>query len=85
MADPADITPQLTTDAQRPRRVRTETGEIERHSLPDQIMAAKFLLGQAAAKLPKKGIRFSKFIPPTINGQVQGGAGSGTSDGGSFF
>jgi hypothetical protein len=85
MADPADITPQLTTDAQRPRRARTETAEVERHSLPDQIAAAKFLLGQAARLQPKKGIQFSKFIPPTINGQVTGGAGSGAIDGGTFY
>lgn len=66
MADPVDS---ITTDLARPKKVVTETATVERHSLPDQIAAAKFILGQAAGATNKLGIRFRKFIPPSVNGQ----------------
>lgn len=72
MADQID---QITTDATRPKSVKTETGSVDRHSLPDQIAAAKFILGQAGAKTNKLGIRFRKFLPQSVNGQVIGGDG----------
>jgi hypothetical protein len=61
VADPLD---QLTSDAARPKKAKTETAEVERHSLPDQIAAAKFILGQAAGRNPSRGLRFNKFKPP---------------------
>lgn len=67
MADPVAA---IATDLARPKKVVTETATVERHSLPDQIEAAKFVLGQAAGSTPKLGIRFRKFIPPSVNGQV---------------
>ncbi len=72
MATEAEIIEGLTNDALRPKKVRTETAEVERHSLPDQIAAVKFLLSQAGARNNRLGIRFRKFIPGSTNGQVSG-------------
>jgi hypothetical protein len=62
MADP--ITDALTASALGPKSAQTGMGKVESHPLPDQIEAAKFVIGQAAAKTNKLGIRFRRFKPP---------------------
>lgn len=37
------------------------------------IAVKKLLLGQAAAKTNKLGVRFRKYIPGSLNGRVIGG------------
>ena len=60
----------LATNAARPELVKTTTATIKQFSLAEQIEADKYLRGQTAGRSNKLGIRFRKFIPPSVNGQV---------------
>ena len=62
MADELDST--IRENASGPKRARGDAGEMEQHSLKDQIAADKYLAGKDAAKGPKAGIRMLKIIPP---------------------
>lgn len=61
-----EVSDALKSAAQQPRRVRTDAGEVEAHSLRDQIEADKYLAAKAAASSTNKhrGLRFNKLIPP---------------------
>ena len=41
---------QIATNATKPKRMQTEAGSVEQHSLPDQIEADKYVRKVAAAK-----------------------------------
>jgi len=59
-----DIQDAMETNAQGPRRVRGDEGEIEQHPLKDQIDAQRASAGATAVEKPHRGLWFSKFIPP---------------------
>lgn len=61
-----EVSDALKTAAQQPKRVRTDAGEVEAHSLTDQIEADKYLAAKAAASSSNahRGLRFNKVIPP---------------------
>lgn len=61
-----EVSDALKTAAQQPKRVRTDAGEVEAHSLTDQIEADKYLAAKAAASSSNvhRGLRFNKIIPP---------------------
>lgn len=65
---PDEIRDKITENAQGPKRVRTDAGEVESQSLRDQIEADKYLAGRdavtAAANRTRRGLRFNKLIPP---------------------
>ena len=46
-----------------PKRVSSDAGEVEQHSVKDLIEAAKFLSGQCAASSTRRGLRITKLIP----------------------
>jgi hypothetical protein len=46
-----------------PRKAAGDGVQVEQHSLPDQIAAAKYLSAKAAAKDKQGGVRFAKLVP----------------------
>ena len=58
-----DLENSIQESAQAPRRVRGDSGEMEQHSLPDQIEADRYLNSKRAAK-KGVGVRFTKLSPP---------------------
>jgi len=50
--------------AQEPKRAKGDMGEIEAHSLRDQVEAAKYLASKVEVKKPLRGLRFNKLVPP---------------------
>ena len=49
---------------QGPRRVRSDAGEVEQHSLADLIKAEQHARAQVAMRSPRGGRRYQKQIPP---------------------
>ena len=62
MAD--DLEDEITDNASGPKRVKGDMGEVEQHSLKDQIAADQYLAAKAAARTKKRGLRFTKLVPP---------------------
>lgn len=60
---PDEVSDKLEQAAQQPKRVRTDAGEAESHSLPDLIEADRYLAAKAAAKTRSRGLRFSQIVP----------------------
>ena len=65
---PDDIADKLEQAAQNPRRVRTDAGEVEAHSLADVIEADKYLASRqavdAGTNRTHRGLRFNVLKPP---------------------
>ncbi len=59
-----DIEQQLRENASSPKRARGDSGEMEQHSLSDQIAADRYLNSKKAARSPKGGLRMTKIVPP---------------------
>ena len=58
----ADLTSNISDNAQGPVRARGDQGSMEQHSLPDQIAADKYLKANAAvAAGPLAGIKRFKI------------------------
>jgi hypothetical protein len=60
---PDELSNSIETAAKGPKRVRTDAGEVEQHSLREQIEADKYLAAKAAASTRGRGLRFSKLTP----------------------
>lgn len=58
------ISDALVEAAQGPKRVRSDAGEVESHSIPDLIAAEKHARSQIAARSTRRGFRLAKQIPP---------------------
>ncbi len=50
--------------AQEPKRAKGDLGEVEAHSLRDQVEAAKYLASKDEVKKTRRGLRFNKLVPP---------------------
>ena len=61
MADEIEDT--IETNATGPKRVRGDSGEIEQHSLKDQIEVDRYLASKKAIK-NGKGFKLSRLISP---------------------
>lgn len=62
-----DVT--IANNLERPKKGKSDEGEFEQHSLPDQIAAAKFLNSSEGGKKGGKrskflGLGMRKMIPP---------------------
>jgi hypothetical protein len=58
----ADLTTNISTNAQGPSRAAGDRGSMEQHPLPDQIAADKYLKANAAAAAnPMAGVRHFKI------------------------
>jgi len=58
-----EVSDSLKAAAQSPKRVRTDAGEAEAHSLTEQIAADQYLAAKAAAKTTYRGLRISSLRP----------------------
>ena len=61
MAD--DLEDTIRQNAEGPKRARGDSGEMEQHSLTDQIAADRYLNSKQAIK-SGLGVRKSKLVPP---------------------
>ncbi len=61
MAD--DLQQSIIENAAGPRRARGDSGEMEQHSLPDQIAADKYLESKKASRAKGLGIKLAKISP----------------------
>ena len=62
MAENLDTT--IRENAAGPRRASGDAGSVEQHSLADQIAADRYLAAKQAARTKRRGVRFSKLVPP---------------------
>jgi len=46
-----------------PASVSSDAGTVQQHSIPDQIEAANYLAGIAAANSRRRGLRFNRLVP----------------------
>ena len=58
-----DLADSISENASSPKRARGDSGEVEQHSLKDQIAADRYLNSKQAAK-KGVGFRISKLVPP---------------------
>jgi len=60
-----DLDNRIRDNASGPKRARGDSGEMEQHSLADQIEADKYLAGKdAVSKNPAKAFTRVKIVPP---------------------
>lgn len=59
-----EIKTAIATSATGPAKVTGDEGSVEQHPLPDQIAAEKHIRGNDAVATPRRGLRYSKFVPP---------------------
>lgn len=62
MAD--ELKDKILEDAQSPKRVRGDSGEVEQHDLKDLVEADRYLAGKNALKKKPFGLRFAQLVPP---------------------
>lgn len=61
----ADLISEAVVEAvQGPKRVRSDAGEVEQHSIPDLIAADRYARAKLASSGPLGGMRRAKQIPP---------------------
>ena len=58
-----DLGNTIRTNADGPKRARGDSGEMEQHSLREQIEADRYLNSKQAVK-NGLGIRLTKLVPP---------------------
>ena len=64
MTEPEEITQTLKDNALGPKRAKGDSGEVEQHSLKEQIEVDRYLNSKLATKTKRQGLRFSKLVPP---------------------
>lgn len=62
--DADNVNASIAENAQGVKSSKSDEGEVEQHSLPDQIAAAQHLARASAAKTNSVGIRFRRLVPP---------------------
>lgn len=58
---PDELQQSIEQNAAEPKRVRGDSGEVEQHSLKDQIEADRYLASKKAAQGKGLGVRISKM------------------------
>jgi hypothetical protein len=53
----------IRENALGPKKVQSDAGSVEQHSLQDQIAAERFLSAKEAVKKPGLGIKLTKLAP----------------------
>jgi hypothetical protein len=61
---PENLENTIEDNAKGPKRVRGDSGEMEQHSLKDQIEADRYINSKKAVKKKDLGLRMSKLVPP---------------------
>ncbi|MFW6119235.1 MAG: hypothetical protein ACOC7S_02775 [Planctomycetota bacterium] len=62
MAD--DVKDAIEENAKGPRSAKGDVGEVQQHSLKDQVDADRYLASREARSKPHKSLRFAKLSPP---------------------
>ena len=60
----ADLEDTIKENATGPKRAKGDSTEMEQHSLPDQIVADRYLASKNSAKKKGLGIKTTKLVPP---------------------
>ncbi len=61
---PEDLSESIAENAAGPKRAKGDQGEMEQHSLKDQIDADRHLASKEAAKAGFKSLRSARLVPP---------------------
>jgi hypothetical protein len=64
VADDTTIEDAIRQNAAGPAKASGDQGSFEQHSIADQIAADRYLASKQAAKLPHRGLRFTRIVPP---------------------
>ena len=59
-----DLKDAIEKNAQGPKSVRGDVGEVQQHSLTEQIEADRYLASRETQAKPHKALRFAKLSPP---------------------
>lgn len=59
-----DLADAIAENAAGPKRAKGDNGEMEQHSLQDQIAADRYLRNREAAKAGPRALRVSRIVPP---------------------
>jgi len=59
-----DLKDAISANAEGPKKAQNEMGSVEQHSLQEQIEADRYLAGKTAATTKRRGLRFTKLVPP---------------------
>lgn len=59
-----DLEQSIRDNAQGPKRAKGDSGEVEQHTLTEQIEADRYLNSKKAAKAKGLGVRVTKLVPP---------------------
>jgi hypothetical protein len=62
MAEDLDKT--IRENVKGPKRAKGDVGEVEQHSLTEQIAVDRYLASKEATKSKGLGIRMTKLVPP---------------------
>lgn len=65
----ADLSNDIETNAVAPKRVKTDEGEFDQHSLKEQIEADRYLQGKAASRASGFGLRVARVKSPSALGE----------------
>jgi len=61
---PEDLEQTISENAAGPKRARGDSGEVEQHSLKDQIEVDRYLASKRALRRKRKGLGMTKLVPP---------------------
>jgi hypothetical protein len=61
---PKNLDKSIHENATGPKRAKGDSGEVEQHSLKDQIEADRYLNSKKAARKKLKGLGLTKLVPP---------------------
>jgi hypothetical protein len=77
----ADQSGQIQTNALAPAQVTVDGTTVQQQKVPDQILGDRYAATASALGKRRRGLRFSKLIPP---GPVSDNGGTGNSAAGGF-
>lgn len=63
--DPSLVSDALERAALGPARASGDAGSVDNHPLPDLVLVDRYQRAQRAARSPRRGLRFSKLVPPS--------------------
>ena len=64
-----DLSANIATNAVAPKKVKTDEGEFEQHSLKELIEADRYLQGKAASRASGFGLRVARVKSPSSLGE----------------
>lgn len=59
-----ELEDEIRENLSKPKRAKGDQGEMEAHSLKDQVEAAKFLSSDTVAEKPHRALKYARIKPP---------------------